>query len=95
MPIYHGGEVSTRVRQAEHVHVNLLQELERAGTEVREAMIATWSLLGSACAHVGSYHIQVEANKQALGGVREEEKVGQRPLLDVLNAERAKGYLDS
>lgn len=79
MPIYHGGEVSTRVRQ----------EVERAGTEVREAVIATWSLLGSACAQGESYHIQVEANKQALGSVREEEKVGQRTLLDVLNAERA------
>jgi hypothetical protein len=52
MPIYQAGEVSTRVRQAEHVHVSLLQEVERAGTEVRDAVIATWSLLGSACAHV-------------------------------------------
>jgi outer membrane protein len=84
MPIYHGGEVSTRVRQ----------EVERAGTEVREAVIATWSLLGSVCVHVDPYHIQVEANKQALGGVREEEKVGQRTRLGVLNAERATGYLD-
>jgi outer membrane protein len=83
MPIYHGGEVSTRLRQAEHVQVSLLQEVERARTEVREAVTATWSLLGSACAHVDSDHVQVEANQQALGGVREEEKVGQRTLLDV------------
>ena len=31
---------------------------------------------------------QVESNKTALAGVREEEKVGQRTLLDVLNAEQ-------
>ncbi len=31
--------------------------------------------------------MQVEANTTALTGVREEERVGQRTLLDVLNAE--------
>jgi outer membrane protein len=37
--------------------------------------------------------VAVESNKVALQGVREEEKVGQRTLLDVLNAELE--YLNS
>jgi outer membrane protein len=35
-----------------------------------------------------SDQVQVDANKTALEGVREEERVGQRTLLDVLNAEQ-------
>ena len=41
----------------------------------------------AARAQLESDKVQVEANKSALQGVREEEKVGQRTLLDVLNAE--------
>ena len=32
--------------------------------------------------------VQVRANRTALEGVREEEKVGQRTILDVLDAEQ-------
>ena len=39
-------------------------------------------------AQVKSANAQVEANRIALSGVREEEKVGQRTLLDVLDAEQ-------
>ena len=37
-------------------------------------------------AQLESDKAQIEANRTALNGVREEEKVGQRTLLDVLNA---------
>lgn len=88
VPIYQGGEVSARVRQAKHVHVSRLQEIEQVRTEVRQAVVASWSQLQAARAQVQSDQTQVEANRSALEGVREEEKVGQRTLLDVLNAEQ-------
>ncbi|MEW5962899.1 MAG: TolC family outer membrane protein [Pseudomonadota bacterium] len=88
VPIYQGGEVSARVRQAKHVHVSRLQEIEQVRTEVRQAVVASWSQLQAARAQVLSDQTQVEANRSALEGVREEEKVGQRTLLDVLNAEQ-------
>ena len=88
IPIYQGGEVSARVRQAKHTHVSRLQEVEQVRSEVRAATIATWSQYQAALAQVDSDRSQVEANTTALTGVREEEKVGQRTLLDVLNAEQ-------
>lgn len=88
IPIYQGGEVSARVRQAKHTHVSRLQEVEQVRSEVRAATIATWSQYQAALAQVASDRSQVEANRTALTGVREEEKVGQRTLLDVLNAEQ-------
>ncbi len=88
IPIYEGGEVAARVRQAKHTHVSRLQEVEQVRTEVKAATIAAWSRLEAARAQVQSDRLQVQANQTALTGVREEEKVGQRTLLDVLNAEQ-------
>lgn len=88
VPIYEGGEVYARVRQAKHTHVSRLQEIEQVRTEVRQQVVATWSQLQAARAQLVSDQTQVDANRTALAGVREEEKVGQRTLLDVLNAEQ-------
>ena len=88
VPIYQGGEVSARVRASKHTHVSLLQEVEDARTEVREAVITAWAAFQTTQAQLVSDRTQVEANQTALTGVREEEKVGQRTLLDVLNAEQ-------
>src|SRR5262249_58697114 len=49
---------------------------------------AAWSQLVAARAAVESDQTAVKANRIALAGVREEERVGQRTLLDVLNAEQ-------
>ncbi len=88
VPIYQGGEVSARVRASKHTHVSRLQEVEDARTQVRESIITSWSQYQAVRAQLDSDRTQVQANQIALNGVREEEKVGQRTLLDVLNAEQ-------
>lgn len=87
VPIYEGGEVYARVRQQKHIHISRLQEIEQARSESEEQVVAAWSQLLAARAQVESDRSQVDANTTALTGVREEERVGQRTLLDVLNAE--------
>ena len=88
VPLYQGGEVKARVRQAKHTHVQRIQEVAQERTEVRELAIAAWAELRARRAKLRSDKTSVEANQIALTGVREEEKVGQRTLLDVLNAEQ-------
>ncbi|SDP14435.1 outer membrane protein [Filomicrobium insigne] len=88
VPIYQGGEVSARVRAAKHTHVSRLQDIEDVRTQVREVTVTAWSQYQAAVAQIESDKVQVTANQTALAGVREEEKVGQRTLLDVLNAEQ-------
>ncbi len=88
VPFYTGGEVQARVRQAKHTHIQRLQEIEQARTEVQAQVVTAWSQLEAAKAAVESDNTAVEANRIALAGVREEERVGQRTLLDVLNAEQ-------
>ena len=88
VPFYTGGEVEARIRQAKQTHVQKLQEIEQARTEVQAQVVTAWSQLQAAVAAVESDQASVSANRIALAGVREEERVGQRTLLDVLNAEQ-------
>jgi outer membrane protein len=88
VPIYSGGIVRSRVRQAKQLHLRQIQLVAQARTQARESAVTAWSALQAARAQLRSDHAQVEANGIALSGVREEEKVGQRTLLDVLDAEQ-------
>jgi len=88
VPFYSGGEVEARIRQAKQTHVGRLQEIQQARTEVLAQVVTAWSQLNAARAQLESDQASVEANRIALAGVREEQRVGQRTLLDVLNAEQ-------
>jgi outer membrane protein len=88
VPLYEGGEVKARVRAAKHTHVSRLQEIEQARTETQATAVGAWAKLEATRTQVTQDKVQVDAAKIALEGVREEERVGQRTLLDVLNAEQ-------
>ena len=87
VPIYEGGEVYARVRQAKQNHLGRIQDIEQQRTVVQAAVVAAWAQVEASRARLVSDQVQVDANKTALAGVREEERVGQRSLIDVLNAE--------
>ena len=55
---------------------------------VHADVIANWGILQSSGPAISAAEAAVSANKIALNGVREEEKVGQRTTLDVLDAQR-------
>ena len=88
IPFYQGGGVFARIRQAKQTHISTLQVIQQARTEARAAVIRAWSQLVAARTAVMSDRTAVRANQIALNGVREEERVGQRTLLDVLNAQQ-------
>ncbi len=88
VPFYLGGGVSARVRQAKETNNQLKKEVEDARLRVHADVIANWGILQSSGPAISSAEAAVAANKIALTGVREEEKVGQRTTLDVLDAQR-------
>jgi outer membrane protein len=88
VPFYQGGGVSARVRQAKETNNQLKKEVEDARLRVHADVIANWGILQSSGPAISSAESAVAANKIALTGVREEEKVGQRTTLDVLDAQR-------
>ncbi len=88
VPIYQAGEVSARIRQAQETRSQRLQQIDEARVQIRSNVVSAWGELLSTRAQIVSDQAAVEASRIALEGVREEERVGQRTVLDVLDAEQ-------
>ena len=87
-PLYTGGEVYARVRQAKETAGQRRIEAEATRDQVRAAVVSAWGSLEAAKASVRASQAQVEAANIALIGVREESRVGQRTTLDILNQQQ-------
>ncbi|HEY0114649.1 MAG TPA: TolC family outer membrane protein [Allosphingosinicella sp.] len=88
VPIYQGGLVGARVRQAQSFRARLTEqaiETERLVIARTRAAFATYR---AALEAIESNIIAVAANQLALEGTRAEQTVGTRNVLDVLNAEQ-------
>lgn len=88
IPIYQGGGVSSRVRQAKQKEGEALLRLDLARHQVRAAVISAWGQLTASRAVIIAAEAQRNASQIALSGVIEEQRVGQRTTLDVLNAQQ-------
>lgn len=88
IPIYEGGEVYARVRQAKETlgQARLQADLQR--DIIRAGVVSSWGQLEAARAVIQSSRAAVKAAEIALDGVREEAKVGQRTTFDVLQQQQ-------
>jgi outer membrane protein len=88
VPLYQGGLVSARVRQAQALQSQALEQ--SIGTErlVVANVRAAFAIYQAAGAAIDANQQAVSANTLALEGVRAENSVGSRTVLDVLNAEQ-------
>ncbi|MEJ2117500.1 MAG: TolC family outer membrane protein [Alphaproteobacteria bacterium] len=93
VPLYQGGEVHARIRQGIETQAQLRHQIDAARQEVRANVISAWGTFSAARAQIISDNAQVDANRVALDGVKKQAEVGERTVLDVLNAEQA--LLDS
>ena len=88
IPLYQGGLVGARVRQAQALQSQLLER----GVEVERLVVANtraaYSSYRAAVEAIESNQVAVNANTLALEGTRAEQTVGTRNVLDVLNAEQ-------
>lgn len=88
IPIYQAGSVSSRVRQAKEELGQTQLQLDVVRAQVRANVISAWGVYQAAEASISAAQSAVEAQKLALDGVIEEQRVGQRTTLDVLDAQR-------
>jgi outer membrane protein len=84
IPIYEGGEVYARARQAKETlgQARLQADLQR--DMVRATVVSTWGQLDSARSVIQSSVASVKSNEIALDSIRQEADVGQRTTFDVL-----------
>lgn len=88
IPLYQGGAVSARVRQAKEQYGLRRIEIDLARDQVRAAVVTAWAQVEAARGAIGAANEGVEAAEIALSGVQEEQRVGQRTTLDVLNQQQ-------
>lgn len=88
VPIYEGGQVYARTRQAKETAGQRRLDVDIQRDTVRAAVISSWGGHEAAKAQILAAQSQVRAAEAALAGVREEARVGQRTTLDVLNAQQ-------
>jgi len=88
IPLYQGGLPAARIRQAQALEGETLEQ--RIATE--RAVVATtrsaYAFYQAAQNAIASNLVAVSANELALEGARAENSVGTRTILDVLNAEQ-------
>lgn len=88
IPLYQGGLPAARIRQAQAIEAQVLEQrvaTERAVVANTRSAFATYQAATNA---INSNQVAVSANELALEGARAENSVGTRTILDVLNAEQ-------
>lgn len=88
VPLFSGGIVSSRIRQtAERNNVDRLG-VESARRSILQTVTQAWAQLTASRANIISTAEQVSAARLAAEGTRQEQQVGLRTTIDVLNAEQ-------
>jgi len=87
IPIFaNGGRDYATIRQAKEAYGQRRIQIETAAASVRQAVMQSWAALEASRAQIQAAEVQVRAQEIAVNGIREEYKVGQRTIIDVLNA---------
>ncbi|HEY4163353.1 MAG TPA: TolC family outer membrane protein [Dongiaceae bacterium] len=88
VPLYQAGAPDSRVRQAKQLYQQVRKQLDEIRREADQQVVAAWQALETAQAQITSFEEQVRSTAIALDGVRQEQSVGARTVLDVLDAEQ-------
>jgi outer membrane protein len=88
LPLFQAGRPAAQVRRAQALEgaaIEQVAQIERAVVSDARSAFAVWQ---SALRVIQSSEVQVAANRLSLEGVRAENSVGTRTILDILNAEQ-------
>jgi outer membrane protein len=86
VPLY-AGEANALVRQARQQYSQSLYNISDMERQIRQAIFANWNLYLSAQRAIAATEAQVAASGIALEGVIQEQRAGQRSVLEILNAQ--------
>jgi outer membrane protein TolC len=89
IPLYQAGAPDSRVRQSKQRYMQQRRLTDEALRAAEQTAVNAWAELQTVIAQTQSFEEQVRANKIALEGVRQEQEVGARTILDVLDAQQA------
>jgi outer membrane protein len=88
LPLFQGGRVGAQVRQAQARRSAAIENATAAERQVISNTRAAFAVYRSSQQVIASSEEAVKANRLSLEGVRAENSVGTRTILDILNAEQ-------
>lgn len=88
VPLYQAGLVASQLREAQAFQSQLQETITVTSRQTEEAVTNNFNTLRAARAVITASQVAVDANALAAEGVREENQVGTRTVIEVLNAEQ-------
>lgn len=89
MPLFSGGRNIANISAARYAADALTQNVHASASAVQQSIVVAWHQNLAATSVVLARKEQIEASEIALEGVRQENMLGTRTTLDVLDAEQA------
>lgn len=86
VPLYSAGETRAKIRQSKYQKWQAQEQVMEAERQAISDVTSSWEYMMSNKAKIKSIRDQVKANEIALDGVQKEEALGNRTILDVLDA---------
>lgn len=86
VPLYTGGATRANIRKSKYQRWAAREELQAAERSVVSGVTASWASMQASKSNIASIGEQVKASAIALEGTQKEEALGNRTVLDVLNA---------
>ena len=86
IPLYEAGETRAKIRQSKYLKWQAQEQVLEAERQAIADVTSAWEYMVANRAKIKSIKDQVKANEIALDGVQKEEALGNRTILDVLDA---------
>lgn len=86
IPLYDAGENRAKIRQSKYLKWQAQEQVMEAERQAVASVTSAWEYMQANKAKIQSIKDQVKANEIALDGVQKEEALGNRTILDVLDA---------
>lgn len=90
IPIYQAGLIGSQVRQSQAIRSQLLETISVVDRSTHESVVNSFNQLRAARAVIEASQVAVDANALAAEGVKQENQVGTRTIIELLNAEQEK-----
>lgn len=86
VPLYAGGATRAAIRKSKYQKWKAEENLRAAENGVKLGVTSSWEMMQTTKANITSIKEQIKASAIALEGTQKEEALGNRTILDVLNA---------
>lgn len=88
IPIWQGGRFGTAIREAQARRSQFMEQISVVSRQTQELVVNNFNQLRAARAIIDASRSAVESNELAAEGVRQENQVGTRTIIELLNAEQ-------